>query len=65
MADVAPVYVEPDDTARVVGSFSNGVQVRATGPDTGEWVRVSSLVPDVSGWVRQADTAELRRREEG
>jgi hypothetical protein len=23
---LAPVYVEPDDMARIVGSFSNGVQ---------------------------------------
>jgi hypothetical protein len=55
------VYVEPDDTARVVGSFSNGVQVRAMGPDTNEWVRVRSLDPMLSGWVRRADIAELRR----
>ncbi|HLL51224.1 MAG TPA: hypothetical protein VK356_11200, partial [Thermomicrobiales bacterium] len=61
MAEVAPVYVEPDDTARVVGSFAIGTAVRATGPDTAAWVRVSSVVPDVSGWVRRADIAELRR----
>src|SRR3712207_5935008 len=60
-AQVAPVYVEPDDTTRVVGSFAIGTAVRATGPDTAEWVRVSSVVPDVSGWVRRADIAELRR----
>jgi hypothetical protein len=30
-AEVVSVYVEPDDTAHVVGSFSNGVQVRAMG----------------------------------
>ncbi len=58
---VAPVYAAPDDTARVVGSFAIGTAVRATGPDTAEWVRVSSVVPDVSGWVRRADVAELRR----
>lgn len=61
IAQVALVYVEPDDTARVVGSFSNGVQVRAMGPDTNEWVRVRSLDPMLSGWVRRADIAELRR----
>ncbi len=36
MAQRAPVYVEPDDTARVVGSFAIGTAVRATGPDTAE-----------------------------
>jgi hypothetical protein len=46
---VAPVYVEPNGDARVVGSFSNGVQVRAMGPDTAEWVRVRSLDPMLSG----------------
>jgi hypothetical protein len=35
-AQRAPVYVEPDDTARVVGSFAIGTAVRATGPDTAE-----------------------------
>ena len=60
-ADVAPVYVEPDDTARIVGSFSNGVQVRAMGPDTDEWVRVRSIDPMLSGWVCRADIEELRR----
>jgi hypothetical protein len=33
-ADIAPVYVQPDAEARVVGTFSNGVQVRAMGSDT-------------------------------
>jgi len=60
-ADVAPVYVQPDAEARIVGSFSNGVQVRAMGPDTNEWVRVRSLDPMLSGWVHRADIAELRR----
>ncbi len=59
-AQCAPVYVQPDDTARVVGSFAIGTAVRTTGPDTAEWVRVSSVVPDVSGWVRWADIVELR-----
>ncbi len=59
-AQRAPVYVESDDTARIVGSFAIGTAVRATGPDTAEWVRVSSVVPDVSGWVRRADIAELQ-----
>jgi hypothetical protein len=53
-ADVAPMYVEPDATARIVGSFSNGVQVRAMGLDTSEWVRVRSIDPIVAGWVRRA-----------
>ncbi len=35
-AEVAPVYAEPDDMARVVGSFAIGTAVRATGPDTAE-----------------------------
>jgi len=48
-AQVAPVYVEPNDTARVVGSFAIGTVVRATGPDTAEWVRVRSLDPMLSG----------------
>ncbi len=61
MAQVAPVYVEPDDTARVVGSFAIGTAVRATGPDTAEWVRVQRLDPVVAGWVRRADIVELRR----
>jgi hypothetical protein len=60
-AQVAPVYADPRDNAPVVGSFAIGTAVRATGPDTAEWVRVSSVVPDVSGWVRRADVAELRR----
>ncbi len=38
-AKVAPVYVEPADEPRLVGSFSNGVQVRTIGPNTNEWVR--------------------------
>jgi hypothetical protein len=58
---VAPVYADPTDDARVVGSLRVGTAVRATGPDTAEWVRVSNVVPDVSGWVRRADIAELRR----
>jgi hypothetical protein len=60
-AQVVPVYVEPDDEARIVGSFSDGTQVRAMGPDTNEWVRVRSIDPMLSGWVRQADIEELRR----
>jgi hypothetical protein len=47
--------------ARIVGSFSNGVQVRAMGPDTDEWVRVRSLAPMLSGWMCRADSAELRQ----
>lgn len=57
----APVYIEPNDTARVVGSFSDGTQVRAMGPDTDEWVCVRSIDPVVASWVRRADVAELRR----
>ena len=60
---VAPVYVEPDDTARVVGSLPVDTHVRSAGSDTAEWVRVSSIVPNVRGWVRREDSAELRRRE--
>jgi hypothetical protein len=60
-AEVAPVYVQPDAEAQTVGSFSNGVQVRAMGPYTPEWVAVHSSVPMLSGWVRRADIAELRR----
>jgi len=60
-AQVVPVYVQPDAEARIVGSFSNGVQVRAMGPDTDAWVRMRSLDPMLSGWVRRADIAELRR----
>ncbi len=58
-ADVAPVYVQPDAEARIVGSFSNGVQVRAMGPDTAAWVRVWSIDPMLSGWVRRADVDAL------
>jgi len=54
-AQRAPVFVEPDDTARVVGSLPVDTQVRAAGPDTAEWVRVRSLDPVLSGWVRRAD----------
>ena len=61
-AQVAPVYVQPDAEARLVGSFSNGVQVRAMGPDTDEWVRVWSIDRMLSGCVRRADIAERRRR---
>lgn len=61
-ATVAPVYAEPDDTARVIGSLAMDTQVRAAGPDTAEWVRVPSLDPVVAGWVRRADIVELRRR---
>jgi hypothetical protein len=32
------------------------------GPNTAEWVRVRSLDPMLSGWVRRADIGELRRR---
>ncbi len=53
--------VQCDAEARIVGSFSDGMKVRAMGPDTAEWVRVSSVVPEMSGWVRRADIAELRR----
>jgi hypothetical protein len=60
-AQVAPVYADPRDNAPVVGSFAIGTAVRATGPDTAEWVCVSSVMSDVSGWVRWADIAELRR----
>ncbi len=31
------------------------------GPHTDEWVRVRSIDPMLSGWVRRADSAELRR----
>jgi hypothetical protein len=55
------VDVQCDAEARIVGSFSDGMKVRAMGPDTAEWVRVSSVVPEMSGWVRRADIAELRR----
>jgi hypothetical protein len=61
MALVAPVNVQPDTEALIVGSFSVGMQVRAMGPDTPEWVAVQSNVPMVSGWVRRADSVELRR----
>ncbi len=37
VADVAPVYKRPNDGARIVGSFSAGMQVRSMGPDTSEW----------------------------
>jgi hypothetical protein len=47
---------------RVVGSLPDGTRVRATGPDTAEWVRMRSLDPMLSGWVRRADIDELRRR---
>lgn len=60
-AEVAPVYVQPDAEARIVGSFSDGTQVRAMGPDTDEWVRVRSIDPMLSGWVQRADIVELRR----
>ena len=62
-AQRAPVYVAPDDTARVVGSLPVDTHVRAAGSDTAECVRVSSIVPNVRGWVRREDSAELRRRE--
>ena len=55
------MYVQSDAEARIVGSFSNGVHVRALGPDTDEWGRVRSIDPVLSGWVRRADIAELRR----
>jgi hypothetical protein len=58
---IAVVYVQPDAEARVVGSFSEGMRVRAMGPDTDEWVRVRSIDPMLSGWVRRADIDELRR----
>jgi len=52
-----PLLLEP----RIVGSFSNGVQVRSMGPDTDEWVRVRSIDPLLSRWVHRADIEELRR----
>jgi hypothetical protein len=61
VADVAPVYTRPNDTAQIVGSFSVGMQVRSMGPETDEWVAVHSSVPMLTGWVRRADIAELRR----
>jgi hypothetical protein len=48
--EVTPVYVQPDTEAWIVGSFSNGVEVRAMGPDTAAWVRVRSIDPVLSGW---------------
>ena len=60
-AQRAPVYVEPNETARVVGSLAIDTQVRAAGPDTAEWVRVRSIDPVVAGWMRRADIVELRR----
>lgn len=62
VADVAPVYKRPNDTARIVGSFPAGMQVRSMGPDTPEWVSVHSSVPMLTGWVRRDDIAELRQQ---
>ncbi len=61
-AQVAPVYVEPDDTARVLGLLPVDTPLRAADPDTANWVRVRSIDPVVAGWVRRADSAELQRR---
>ncbi len=41
--------MQSDTNARIVGSFSNGVQVRAMGPDSSEWVRVRSIDPLLAG----------------
>ena len=60
-AQVAPMYVEPDATARVVGSLPVDTQVRAAGPDTAEWVRVRSIDPVVAGWVCRADVQDVQR----
>ena len=60
-AQVAPVYVEPNDTARVVGSLAVDTPLRAAGPDTDEWVRVRSIDSVVAGWVQRAAVEELRR----
>ncbi len=38
-AQRAPVYVKPNDTARVVSLLLVDTHVRAAGPDTVEWVR--------------------------
>jgi hypothetical protein len=59
-AQVAPVYVEPDDTARVVGSLPLDTPLRAAGPHTAEWVRVRSIDP-VIGWVRRANVQDVQR----
>ena len=61
-AQVAPVFADPADDARVIGSLPIGTSVRAIGPDTAEWVRMSSLAPDVSGWVRVNEVQLERRR---
>lgn len=58
-AQHAPVYAKPDGAARVVGSLSANTQIRATGPDTAEWVRVRSIDPVIAGWVRRADVQEV------
>jgi hypothetical protein len=50
-----------DAEAQLVGSFSSSTQVRAMGLDTDAWVRVRRIDPVLSGWVRRADVAELRR----
>jgi hypothetical protein len=55
------MYVEPDATARVVGSLPVDTQVRAAGPDTAEWVRVRSIDPVVAGWVCRADVQDVQR----
>jgi adenylate kinase family enzyme len=59
-AQRAPVYVKPNDAARVVRSLLVDTHVRAAGPDTAEWVRVRSVDPMLSGWVRRADSVEQR-----
>lgn len=61
VADVTPVYKRPNDAARMVGSFSAGMQVRSMGPDTPEWVVVHSSVPMLSDWGHRVDIVELWR----
>jgi hypothetical protein len=56
-----PVDVQPDGAARADGACSQGTQVRAMGSDTSDWVRVECAMPELHGWVRRADMAELRR----
>ncbi len=61
-AQIAPVFADPADDARVVGSLPIGTSVRASGADTAEWVRVSSVAPSVSGWVRLSEVQVKRQR---
>ncbi len=60
-SQVAPVYAEPDDTARVVGSLPVDTPPTGGWSRSVKWVRVHSIDPVVTGWVRRADIAELRR----